>query len=110
MTDPKTDQGIPELLSELREMVVAYLKQETLEPFKGLLKFIGFGVAGAISLSVGLVTLLVGVLRLLQNETGSWFRGDMSPVPYAITLATGLVVAAVAARAIVSGRASRARG
>ncbi|MHB1855084.1 MAG: hypothetical protein ACYCSJ_08635 [Acidimicrobiales bacterium] len=108
MPEPKQDPGIPQLVSELWEMVVAYFKQEAVEPLKALLRFVAYGVAGGVCTSIGLVVLLVGVLRLLQTETGSTFHGDLTPLPYVITLATGMVVAALAARAIVSGATRKA--
>ncbi|HVA44202.1 MAG TPA: hypothetical protein VNF50_12030 [Acidimicrobiales bacterium] len=108
MPEPKQDAGIPQLVTELWEMVVAYFKQEAVEPLKALLRFMAYGVAGGICTSVGLVALLIGVLRLLQTETGSTFQGGLSPLPYVITLATGLVVIALAARAIVSGATRKA--
>lgn len=108
MSDEKADQGVPRLVAELWELVLAYFRQEAVAPFRGLLRFVGFGVAGAMTVSLGVVLLLAGILRLLQSQTGSVFQGNLTPLPYVITLATGLLVLAVAARAIVSGRASRA--
>ena len=98
------DGSIPELVSELKELVVAYFKQEALEPFKALGRFLAYGIGGGLLTAGGLVILLVAVLRLLQAETGSTFTGNLSALPYVITLVTGLVVVALAARAIVSGR------
>jgi hypothetical protein len=109
VTDQERDQGIPKLVTELFEMVVAYAKQETIEPLKRLGKFVAWGLAGGMLTSLGIVVLLAGVLRLLQNETGSTFRGDMSPLPYAITLAAGMMVLGWAARSVLSG-GRKARG
>ena len=113
MADParplidKRDKSLPTLASELWEMVVAYLKQETLDPLKGLGKFVGFGFAGAAVLSIGLVFLTVGLLRVLQFETGVHLTGNWSWVPYLITV---VVVAAVAGISVSRiGAASRKR-
>ncbi|HET6964044.1 MAG TPA: hypothetical protein VFH58_04675 [Acidimicrobiales bacterium] len=95
--------SIPQLAQELRAMVVAYFKQETLDPFKSLGRFLTRAIPGAILTTTGVVVLLVGVLRLLQAETGTVFHGNMSALPYVITLLTGLAIAGLAARAIVSG-------
>jgi hypothetical protein len=47
--------------------------------------------------------ILLGVLRLLQTETGSALTGDWSWVPYAVTVVLGVVVIAVAALRIQAG-------
>ena len=97
------ETSIPQLAQELREMVVSYFKQETLEPFKALGRFLAFGIGGALLTAAGIVVLLVGVLRLLQAETGGTFHGNLTALPYVITLVTGLLIAGLAVRAIVSG-------
>jgi len=66
------------------QLVVDYVKQETLQPLKGLGRFIVFGVAGSVALGIGLVILAVGFLRVLQGETGSTFTGNWSWAPYLI--------------------------
>lgn len=97
------EPSVTQLAQELREMVVAYFKQETLEPLKALGRFLAYGIGGALLVAGGVVILLVGVLRLLQAETGSAFHGNLTALPYVITLVTGLVVAGLAVRAILSG-------
>ena len=59
------------------QLVVDYVKQETLEPLKGLGRFVLFGVAGSVALAAGFVILAVGLLRLLQGETGTTFSGNL---------------------------------
>ena len=103
----KRDKSLPTLASELWQMVLAYLKQETLEPLKGLGKFVGLGIAGAAVLSIGLVFLMVGLLRFLQFETGVHLTGNWSWVPYLITLAVVVGVAGICVSRI--GAASRKR-
>ncbi|HVF32035.1 MAG TPA: hypothetical protein VM933_03260 [Acidimicrobiales bacterium] len=97
MASPK---GIPTLAVELKDLVVAYAKQETIEPIKGLGRFIAFGVAGSLLLAVGLVLLVLAVLRALQTELADTFDGNWSFAPYVITLVVCLVVLVLAARAI----------
>ena len=77
---------LPELITELRELVVAYVKQETVEPLKSLGRWVGFGVAGSLLLGFGVVFLAMSALRALQEETGDTFTGDWSWVPYLIVI------------------------
>ena len=69
------DKSPQQTIQELKDLVVAYFKQETLEPFKGIGRYLGFGVAGATLLGVGVFFLAMGGLRALQSETGSTFTG-----------------------------------
>jgi hypothetical protein len=78
--------------SEFVELVVAYAKQETLGPLRGLARFVAMGAAATIAWSVGSLLLLVALLRLLQTETGSTFQGNLSWLPYLITAAAALAV------------------
>ena len=91
------------------QLVLDYAKQETLGPLKGLLRFVGFGVAGAIGLSAGAMLLLLGLLRALQTETGSTFRGDWSWAPYLLTGAAATMVLGLSAWRIKKGPAANRR-
>lgn len=73
------------------DLVVAYFKQETLEPLKGVIRYLGFGLLGSLVVGIGSLFLVLGVLRLLQSETGTAFGGHLSWVPYLLTFALGLV-------------------
>lgn len=96
------DKSLPTLASELWQLVLTYLKQETVEPLKGLLRFLGFGIAGSALVSVGALLWLLALLRALQTETGTRFTGNLSWLPYVITLVVGALVAGLAVRAIGS--------
>lgn len=110
-TTTSGDKGIPMLATELWELVVAYVKQETIVPIKGLGRFLALGVAGSAVLSLGLVLLVLCLLRVLQTETDTTFTGNLSWAPYAITLVACAFVAGLAARAIGSHkRRARRRG
>ena len=90
--DAKASNGaksIPEIGTELWELTTAYAKQETIDPLKGLGRFLGFGISGAILLGFGTGLLLLGGLRALQTETGSTFTGNLSWIPYLIAVAVG---------------------
>jgi len=91
---------------ETLQLVIDYVKQETLDPLKGLGRFMLFGVAGSVALAIGLVILSVAFLRLLQGETGSTFSGNWSWVPYLICTVVVIGVAAIAVRAVSKGQAS----
>ncbi len=83
--------------SEFVELVVAYAKQETLGPLRGLARFLLAGALATICWSVGSLLLLVALLRLLQTETGSAFQGNLSWLPYVITAAAALAVLGLSA-------------
>jgi hypothetical protein len=82
-------------VSDLLDTVTAYAKQETLGPLKGGVKAGALGLAGAISLGVGLIIILVAVLRLLQTETTAFHGEWMSVLPYVIVFFAALVCIAV---------------
>ena len=90
------DGGFLSDVQDLWQLVVAYFKQETIEPIKGLGRFVGFGLAGSLAVGLGGVLLILGLLRLLQTETGDAFDGNLSVFPYLISFVVA-VVAAVAA-------------
>jgi hypothetical protein len=96
-----------EQINEVKDLLIAYFKQETIDPLKGLLRYVGFGLAGALLIGTGVCFLAVGLLRALQTETGTRFQGHWSWAPYGITV-VGLVLIAVAAMFVArSPRSSR---
>jgi hypothetical protein len=103
-----TAKSVPTLLQELRALIVAYFKQEAIEPIKALGRFVAFGMAGALLLSIGLVLLTLSGLRALQTQTGTTFTGNLSWAPYLITLVVAGLLAALAARQISAKRKDRA--
>lgn len=96
-------RSLPQLVLELRDLVVAYVTQETVVPLKRLGRYVAFGVLGSLLMGVGVTLLAVGVLRLLQTETGDTFAGDWSWAPYLIVVAVLIVGAA----AVWAARTSR---
>ncbi len=97
------DKSIPEVAAELWELGTTYAKQETIDPLRGLGRFLAFGVAGSVLLGTGVVLLMLSGLRALQTQTGSTFTGSWSWAPYAIVLAGGAILMALALTRI-SGR------
>jgi hypothetical protein len=82
-SDSDGDKSVGNMATELSNLVVAYAKQETVDPLKSLGRFVAFGLAGALLIAVGGAVLTLAVVRLLQDETGVHLHGDLSWVPYA---------------------------
>ncbi len=85
---------------ELVDYVKAYAKQETIEPLRGLGRWIGMGLAGSVLLIVGFVALALALLRALQTETGTALTGNLSWIPLACTMLALVVVAGILASRI----------
>jgi hypothetical protein len=89
------------------KLTVDYLKQEALDPLKGLGRFLLWGVVGSLAIAVGVLLVLVGILRLLQTETGTALTGNWSWVPYFAVALIGLGVVGAAAWRITAGPGKR---
>jgi H+/Cl- antiporter ClcA len=90
----------------LRDLTVRYVQEETIDPVKDLGRYAAFGCLGSFFVGLGSLLLLVGVLRILQTETGT-FQGNLSWVPYLIVILLGLGILALVAWRIASGPAQR---
>ena len=91
MATPNPLDGV----QEIRELVVGYARQETVEPIKRLGTYLAWGLAGALCLFIGTMFLSIGTLRLgqsLDQFTGSSWA---SLAPYGLALAVLIVVAVV---------------
>ena len=95
-----------ETIRELRVLVVEYAKQETVEPLKGLGKFVGFGLVAALLIGFGLTFMFLGLLRVLQEEVLPHWNSDWSWVPYILVVVAMIIVAAIF---ILVGRAAMRR-
>jgi hypothetical protein len=83
-------EGVREVINDLWILCRDYAKQETIDPLKMLGQFLGFGLAGAILLCLGLGFGALAVIRALQTEIDA-FSGNLNWVPYLAGLAfTGL--------------------
>jgi hypothetical protein len=100
-------------VTELRDLVVDYAKQETVDPLRSLGRYLGFGLAGGVCIGGGVGLLLLGLLRGLQDV--SWFDaathagGWRTWVPYGVTIVAGVLIVAIsvmAARRSTSKRRS----
>lgn len=93
-------------LGEIRDLVVKYIKEETLGPLRDLGRFVAFGALGSLFVGFGSVLLLVGALRYLQWQFPD-LNGTWSWIPYLIVAVLALLVMALAAWRIVGGAAKR---
>jgi hypothetical protein len=91
------------------QLTVDYLRQEVVKPVRGLGRFLYMGIAGSFFLAGGILMILVGVLRLLQTETGTALHGNWSWVPYVAVMVLGLAVIAIAVWRITAGPAKARR-
>lgn len=94
-------KSIPQVASELWELSAAYARQETIDPVKGLGRFLGFGLGGALLLSLGSILLLLAGLRALQTETDTAFTGNLSWVPYLVVTGVGVALLWLVVQGIV---------
>jgi uncharacterized membrane protein len=83
-------------MSSTVDLVKAYAKQETVGRLKGIGRWVGYGIVGATALAIGIVLLVVGLLRLLQDVGEDTFDGFWSIGPYLIALVVCILVVALA--------------
>lgn len=95
--------GLPALGVELRDLVLRYVKQETLDPVKALGRFIIFGVVGSLVFGIGLLILALALLRALQTQVRV-FHGNLTWLPYVVVAVGALVVLGLTGLRIVKGR------
>jgi hypothetical protein len=91
----------PGQIGEVIDLVKDYARQETLGPLRGALRWLAYGVAGAIALGFGSILVVLGVLRMIQNEFAPTFAGRwFSLLPYVIAFVLSLLVIVFAASRI----------
>ncbi len=95
------NKSAPELINELKTLVIEYARQETVDPLRSLGRYLGYGIAGSVLLAVGGLFFSIGLLRLLQTETGGAFDGGWSFVPYLFVLVFAVVVLGLLAFAVL---------
>ncbi|HEY2812222.1 MAG TPA: hypothetical protein VGJ03_02035 [Acidimicrobiales bacterium] len=96
---PEAQKSIPEVLSELWELLVSYGKQETVQPIRRLGRYITFGIAAAIVGTAGILMLTLAGLRALQTHNGGHLEGHWNWVPYLAALVLlGFIVAIALSR------------
>jgi hypothetical protein len=67
----KAGAGTRDGASDLVQLIIAYAKQETLDPVLRQLKKLGWGVAGGACMALGTALLGLGFVRALQTEFGT---------------------------------------
>src|SRR5258708_559247 len=60
---PMPDRSLPAEVTGLIDLVRAYAKQETIEPLKGLVRWVAAGVLGSLLLGIGTILVALGALR-----------------------------------------------
>ncbi len=101
---PERQKPIPQLVTELWDLVVLYFKQETVVPLKSLGRYIGLGVLGSFLMGLGVVFCTVAALRALQVTTDV-FDGNWTWVPYLIVVVLLLIGAAITVKALSMAKA-----
>jgi len=104
---PEEEKSIPQVLTELWEMTVSYAKQETVEPLKGLGRFVAFGVGAALIGGIGIILLTLAGLRGLQDHNDGHLDGNWNWVPYLAALVLLGVLIALAVSRIKPKRSAR---
>lgn len=84
-------------------MLRAYVVQETVGPLRGLGRYLVFGLAGALAISVSIVLAALALMRVLQTET-TIFGANWSFVPHLAGAALLVVAIVLLARAIKPSR------
>ncbi len=94
------DKSFRELGTDVLRLVVAYARQETVDPLKDLGRYVVWGVVGALLLGVGATLIALAVVRALQAELGGHLSGDLTWLAYVGGLLFTLIVVALAASRI----------
>jgi uncharacterized membrane protein len=91
--EPPEDPGS---IGSVIQLVKDYARQETIGPLRGAGKWLALGAAGAILLGFATALLVLGVLRLLQTEFHTSFRGQWTHIiPYVIAAVVAVAVIGV---------------
>jgi hypothetical protein len=87
-------KSIPEVATELWALTKDYARQETIDPLKGVGRYLGYGAGGALLLALAVIMLMLSGLRALQTETGDALDGSLSWLPYVIVLTVAALLVA----------------
>ena len=95
--------SVPETVQDLKDLLVAYAKQETVDPLRNLGRFLGYGLGAVGLFSIGTLFLALSALRALQTMTGDVFVGFWSWVPYLVVVLGLVAVGALVVARIAKG-------
>jgi len=70
--------------ADIFDLLVRYIKQETVAPLRGAGRWLAFGVLASLAIVLGAFFFLLAVLRILQGSAFP-FNGGWSWVPYFLT-------------------------
>jgi hypothetical protein len=79
------------LLNEFVSLVITYAREQTVDPIRGLGRYLAFGLAGALLTAIGGGLAVLATIRLIQAETGRHLTGSLTWMPYT----GGFIVAGV---------------
>src|ERR1700677_1926378 len=91
---------------EIKDLLIRYIKEETIKPLKDLVRFVLWGTIGSLFVGFGAVVLLIGALRYLQWQFPV-LDGSLSWLPYVIVGVLSAIVMGLTAWRIASGTAKR---
>lgn len=104
-TEDKSTKSSPkDDINALKDLLVAYAKQETVVPLKALIRYVIWGVIGAVLLGIACVLWVVAILRTIQNETGGHLHGHLTWLPYVGGLLFAVIIAGLAVSRIGKGK------
>jgi hypothetical protein len=78
-------------LSETKDLIINYVKQETLGPILALKRKIIFGFLGALCYGISLLLISIALLRFLQEQF-TIFSGNLNWLPYVIDIVGTLIL------------------
>jgi hypothetical protein len=91
----RSPKGPVDQVGDLFDSVKQYARQETLEPIRGAIRWVGVGSVAALSLGLALIFSALGILRLSQDLGGTVLDGSWSFLHYFITLCVVTILVAV---------------
>ncbi len=93
-------------LDEIKDLAFRYVKEETVQPLKDMIRFVAWGALGSLLVGFGYLLLLLGALRFLQHQF-KVLDGSLSWIPYLIVVVLAAIIIALTVWRIVSGTAKK---
>ena len=93
-------------VTEIRDLFIKYVKEETIQPLKEMGRFVLYGALGSVFVGFGAAMLLFAALRFLQEQFPV-LDGSLSWLPYLIVALIAAAVMGLTIWRIVSGGAKR---